>query len=253
MTNLVYMVIIITTAVLLANGGLLLIRRSVSLSTLEDHNDVAGFIYAVVGVIYAVLLAFVVDTVWEMHRDAEAYVDNEVKTIMDIYLNANALSEDMKQSVHTEIRNYVKIVEEKEWETMSKNRSSEEAERSFHRIRKIFREYKPQNDYENTWYDRAVETLIRAGDYRNLRLLAGRQTIPPFMWLVLILGGVLTIGFSFLFGTKNLWSQIVMVSVLTAMIALTLILIWALESPFSGIIRVEPDAFKLLVEEFAVR
>jgi len=251
MIILVHLVIITIAAVLLANGGLLLIRRSVSISTLESHNDVAGFIYAVIGVLYAVLLAFVVDTVWEMHRDAEAYVDNEVKTIMDVYSNAHALPEGIKKSVHAEIRNYVKLVVEKEWESMSQNRFSKEADSSFHRIRKILREYKPPNDYKNILHDRALETLIRFGDNRNLRLLAGRQSIPPYMWIVLILCGALTIGFSFLFGTKNLWAQIVMVSSLTAMIALILTLIWGLESPFSGIIRVEPDAFKLLLEEFA--
>lgn len=253
MTDLLYFIIIMISALLFANGGLLLIRRSISLSTLEDHNDVAGFIYAVVGVLYAVLLAFVVNTVWTLHRDADTYVESEAKRIMDVYLNANALSEDMKQSVHAEIRNYVKIVVEKEWDMTSENRFSEEANHSFLRIRKIFRDYQPQNDYENIWYEKAIETLIEFGDYRNLRLMAGRQSIASFMWIVLILGGILTISFSFLFGAKNLWAQIIMVSVLTAVIVMILSLIWAFESPFSGIIRVEADAFKLLMEELAAQ
>jgi hypothetical protein len=253
MISLVYLVIIITIAVLLAIGGLLLIRRSVSLSTLENHNDVAGFIYAVIGVIYAVLLAFVVDTVWDMHRDAETLVENEAKTIMDIYFNASALSEDMEQSVRAEIRNYVKIVIEKEWDMMSEKKSSAEANHSFFHLGKIFRNYQPQNQHEHIWYEKALENLIKFGDHRNLRLLAGSRGVAPFMWVVLIFGGILTIGFSFMFGTKNLWAQILMVSVLTSVIALTLTLIWAFELPFSGPIRVEPDAFKLLLEEIAAR
>ena len=252
MIDIVYVVIIITTAVLLAIGGLLLIRRSISLSTLENHNDVAGFIYAVIGVIYAVLLAFVVDTVWDMHRDAETLVENETKTIMDVYLNASALSEDMKQSVRTEIRNYVKIVIEKEWDMMSEKKFSAEANYSFFHLSKIFSNYQPQNQHEYTWYEKALENLTKFGDHRNLRLLAGSRGVSPFMWVVLIFCGILTIGFSFMFGTKNLWAQIVMVSVLVSVIALTLTLIWALESPFSGIIRVEPDSFKLLIKELTM-
>lgn len=31
----------------------------------QQHNDVAGFIYAVLGVVYAVLLGFVTLVVWE--------------------------------------------------------------------------------------------------------------------------------------------------------------------------------------------
>jgi hypothetical protein len=253
MICLVYLVIVITTAVLIAIGGLLLIRRSISLSTLENHNDVAGFIYAVIGVIYAVLLAFVVDTVWDMHRDGEALVENEAKTIMDIYLDASALSGDLQQSVRTEIINYVKIVIEKEWDMMSEKKFSAEANHSFFHLNKLFRNYQPKNQHEYIWYEKALENLIKFGDYRNLRLLAGSLGVAPFMWVVLIFGGILTIGFSFMFGTKNLWAQIVMVSVLTSVIALTLTLIWAFELPFSGPIRVEPDAFKLLLEEIAAR
>lgn len=251
MSGLLYTIIITIIAVLAAIGGLLLIRRFVPVSSMEKHNDVAGFVYAVVGVVYAVLLAFVVDTVWEMHREAESYVHNEAKRIRDIYLDADGLPADMKQSLRAEIKNYVKLVAANEWESMTQTGFSKEAEQSFLRIRKLFRDYRPRDNYESTWYNRAIESLDKFGEYRNMRIMAGRQDIPVIMWLVLIFGGILTIGFSYLFGTKNAWAQIIMVAVLTAMITSILILIWGLESPFSGFIRVEADAFKLLAEELA--
>jgi hypothetical protein len=41
---------------LLAVGGLILVQRSVPIAMRRQQNDVAGFIYAVLGVVYAVLL-----------------------------------------------------------------------------------------------------------------------------------------------------------------------------------------------------
>ena len=41
---------------LAAVGGLTLVQRLVPSETRQKHNDVAGFIYAALGVIYAVLL-----------------------------------------------------------------------------------------------------------------------------------------------------------------------------------------------------
>jgi hypothetical protein len=41
-------------------AGLILVRRLTSLSIGQEQNDVAGFIYAVVSIAYAVLLAFLV-------------------------------------------------------------------------------------------------------------------------------------------------------------------------------------------------
>jgi hypothetical protein len=51
--------------VLAAVAGMILVQRLVPPALRQEHNDVAGFIYAVLGVAYAVLLAFVVIVVWE--------------------------------------------------------------------------------------------------------------------------------------------------------------------------------------------
>ena len=58
--------------------GLMLLTRSIfGVSRLAENNEVAGFKFAVVGVFYAVLLAFVVVAVWEEYRNTEAAVRNE--------------------------------------------------------------------------------------------------------------------------------------------------------------------------------
>jgi hypothetical protein len=49
---------------LLAMAGPIVVRRYVSLDRLTTNNEVAGFKFATVGVLYAVLLAFVVIVVW---------------------------------------------------------------------------------------------------------------------------------------------------------------------------------------------
>ena len=58
----------------LAIGVQLAIRRKWPVLADGEHNDVAGFIIAVVGVIYAVLLAFVVIVSWENFSQAESTV-----------------------------------------------------------------------------------------------------------------------------------------------------------------------------------
>ena len=59
------MVLTVVVPVLVAVAGLLFVQRLVPSRLRQEHNDVAGFIYAVLGVAYAVLLAFVVIVVWE--------------------------------------------------------------------------------------------------------------------------------------------------------------------------------------------
>ena len=51
-------------------GAMWLVRRSTELETLESHKEVAGFIIAVIGALYSVLLAFVVIAVWGTFEEA---------------------------------------------------------------------------------------------------------------------------------------------------------------------------------------
>src|SRR3712207_9437219 len=60
-----YEVLIVLLAILVAVGGLVLVEHLVPWQVRQQHNDVAGFIYAVLGVVYAVLLGFVTIAVWE--------------------------------------------------------------------------------------------------------------------------------------------------------------------------------------------
>ena len=53
-----------------AVGGLVLVQRLVPIERRQEHNDVAGFIYAVLGVAYAVLLGLMVVAVWQDWQDA---------------------------------------------------------------------------------------------------------------------------------------------------------------------------------------
>lgn len=49
---------------LLMAGALVGVQKVVPANRREPHNEVVGFVYAVVGVIYAVILAMVVIAVW---------------------------------------------------------------------------------------------------------------------------------------------------------------------------------------------
>ena len=70
--------------------------------------------------------------------------------------------------------------------------------------------------------------------------------MPVLMWVVLLATGIITIGFSFFFGTPNSSAQALMTAALSATIGFVLFLIWDLNHPFAGLVRVEPVAFQQL-------
>jgi hypothetical protein len=62
------LVALITVA---AMFGPVVVRRRLGLEWLRTNNEVAGFKFATVGVIYAVLLGFAVITVWDKFTEAK--------------------------------------------------------------------------------------------------------------------------------------------------------------------------------------
>jgi hypothetical protein len=222
-------------------GGFLVVSKFVPHSKLEMNNEVAGFIYAVLGVIYGVLLAFVVVTVWEEYTDAERNASIEISHVVDVYRNANAFPDSVKREIKTETVHYMKDLIKYEWPAMFYSKVSNEAKASYLKIWETHLNYKPRSDYEKIWYSEAISELNQMASARRFRIDSIYYGIPSFMWIVLILGATLTIGFSYLFGAKNKKVQIIMIFCLSGTICLVLLLIGVLEHPFTGLIHVQSE------------
>ena len=72
------LLVVLPAIVVLVQWG---IRRRWPALKRGEQNDVVGFVIAVVGVIYAVLLAFVVIVAWENFDEAEQIVGQEASTL----------------------------------------------------------------------------------------------------------------------------------------------------------------------------
>ena len=77
-------------------AGTLIVRRLINVDVLERHNEVAGFIYAVIGVVYAVLLGFAAVTVWEGYDKAQAAVEREADDLADLFRDAQTFPQDTR-------------------------------------------------------------------------------------------------------------------------------------------------------------
>lgn len=223
--------------------GFLLLRKYIHYSKMEIHNEVGGFIYAVLGAVYSILLAFVVVTVWEQYTDAEENVNVEVSHVIDLYRNANDFPDSLKYEIQTTCKQYMQDMVTYEWEAMKNNEISEQAKSSYFKIWEIHQNYIPKTEHEKIWYEESVKELNQLADARRFRINSIYSGIQPFLWFVLIIGAAVTIGFSFLFGTKNTLAHVIMIALLSTAIGLSLLLVFAFDHPFVGIIKVEPYAF----------
>jgi Na+/proline symporter len=77
--------LVIGVATLLAMAAPIFVRRRVPSERLRINNEVAGFTFATIGVLYAVLLAFAVIIVWEKFSVAENATAQEAGAAATLY------------------------------------------------------------------------------------------------------------------------------------------------------------------------
>jgi hypothetical protein len=242
--------LIVAVATVVAVGGLVLVQRLYSTERRKQHNDVAGFIYAVLGVSYAVLLGLMLIAVWEQWNAAQDVASDEANELAGIFWFAHALPQPQGRHIQELARSYAEVVVEEEWPLMEQGRSSPKAWDTLDELRGTILGLDPPTGAQLVRYNQVLEQLHALGDARRERLLAASEGLATILWVVLIGGGVITIAFTYLFGLDNTVVHTLMVAALAMILSLSLFTVAALDYPFKGDVRIHPAAFEQVLERF---
>jgi protein-S-isoprenylcysteine O-methyltransferase Ste14 len=237
--------------VLVAVVGLVVVQRLVPPERREEQNNAAGFIYAVLGVAYAVLLAFVVIAVWQDYKTAQTTAESEANELAGVYFLASQLPEPQRTRLQDLARRYARVVvEEEEWPMMERGQTSPHADSLLRQLRLELLQFDPHTKGEQVLYELGQTQLHDAVDARRSRLLEVREGIPDLLWVVLVVGGVITVSFTYLFGLKSNLAHALMVAALTLLICGILFTIAEFNNPFSGPVGIRPEAFREALHSF---
>jgi hypothetical protein len=142
-------------------------------------------------------------------------------------------------------------VVDEEWPLLARGESSPRAWALSDEIRLTVQNMNPDTQAEQVLYEQGLERVHDLADARRDRLVEAREGIPAILWVVLVVGAIVTVGFTYLFGLDDTTTHMLMVALLALVIGLVLFTIGSLEYPFSGDVRLGPDAFELVLKRFA--
>jgi hypothetical protein len=242
--------LLLCLAMALAVGGLILVQRLVPMALRRQHNDVAGFIYAVLGVTYAVLLGLMVVAVWEQWEAAAHTADDEASSLAEIFWIADRLPESDGRHIQELARSYARVVVDEEWPLMEHEKSSPRAWDLLDEIRASLQDFDPSTPGQEVLYEQSLERMRDLADARRDRLLEAEKGLPVILWVVLITGGIIVVGFTYLFGLQSTVIHLLMVGSLALIIALVLFTVAALNYPFKGDITIHPEAMEHVLGRF---
>lgn len=238
------MALLLTAGAAVYSIGLMLMTRAIyGVDRLSLNNDVAGFKFAVIGVFYAVMLAFIVIAVWEDFRKTEAAVRDEAKAVVDLHRLTFALPAGEGAEIRKHLVAYTHDVREHEWQTMAVGEPSDAVVKDLDALSHVIFHVDPQTPQAVALYQDVRRLLSVITDNRNERSDSSDGSMPGILWLVLIVGGLITLGYPALFGATNLIAQVLMTAALAELVALAMLLGVAFDYPFTGEVRISPYPF----------
>lgn len=242
--------LLVGLATLLAMSGPFLVRRRVGLAKLSTNNEVAGFKFATVGVLYAVLLGFAVIVVWEKFSDAENNVAQEAGALATVYRLAAGIRDATGTTLRDCLTDYIEATIAEDWPAMERGKESPAVTRALGRVYGAVLAYSPGDRRGAALLAEVLRQLDLVTQSRRARLVLASGIVPGVVWLVLFGGAVVTIGFTFFFGAENLRAQMAMTGALAVLICSGLLVIIAIDHPFAGSVRVPPEALSTVLGTF---
>jgi hypothetical protein len=226
-------------------------RRLTQKHVAEGHNDVLVPIFLTAGVIYAVLLGFMVVAVWESYDAAHANASEEAAMLVPLYRQTTDMAPEKGAAMQKLIREYTENVIHDEWRTMRKTGTASVKAR--HSIGDIFRVYgtlTPATKVREIIAAQYLQTLSQIILDRNKRISQASESLSWVMWLGAVGGGAIIVGMTFFLYMERRWPHVMMVAVMSGLIGLLLFMMVVLSRPFVGPLALDPASFEQSIAAF---
>ncbi|MEU3604042.1 hypothetical protein AB0E83_01025 [Streptomyces sp. NPDC035033] len=238
------LVVVIGVALLGALAVVLKTRLFPSPADEEPREDVAEYIAMMVSVLYAIVLGLCLVSVWDTRAAASDHAQAEASALHQTYLLADAFPEDRREPLRVAARTYAGHVVDVEWPMMAARQPLDPS--GWLLLEQLRRAGEVDDTATVSQQIAAQEVLAQLGyvdDARRGREAAAQERLSPVLWAGLIIGGVLTLAFMFIFGIHRTRTHVVMVMGLSGFIAFTALLVHQLDAPFGEVLGTGPDAF----------
>jgi hypothetical protein len=209
----------------------------------QVHNDLIGWQLNILGTTYAVILGFMLYTVWTDFGSAIFNVDLEASALRNVYRLAEGLPEQQRMQLQSQARSYANAVINRDWPEMAHDQIPEESHDINQAMWKTLMSVKLATPSEITAEDHALSELSTLTEHRRTRLLQSAYHLPTIFWGVLLIGGFLTIASASMFGSANITLHSLQVFSFTLLITLVLLAIADVNLPFRGWVHVSNYAF----------
>jgi hypothetical protein len=237
----------VISPILFAVFGLFLLRKVISPDTLKQYHDIAGPFFNTIGALYGIFLALIVASTWQFFSTTAGNVIEEARCLQSLYLDSEAFPNAFRDEARQIMRDYRDSLVNREWKSVKMGEADPQTTALLQKLTEDYAHFKVGDASEAAYFNESLKNINMLQSLRASRIEDSGSGLIPFLWGVIIAGGVATISFSYLFGARKLHAHAVMTALLTGVVCLALYTIVNLDFPFTGLVAIGPQAFERLM------
>jgi hypothetical protein len=242
--------LVLTLTVAYAVGTVLAARR-LGWRLDADDNGTAAALHAFIGVLYAVALGLLVVSAQDDNADVRHAVSAEASATGNLFRVTTGLEPANRLRFRREIARYVRLVIADEWPATQHARVSAATWRAMDHLASEVYGFVPAGAQEERVYPQLVSEMEEVLDARRERLYLGQQGVGAVTWTIILIGGLITIGFAAFFRMGSARAHLLLTGLAAAMFGLMLFLLLAMDHPLWGRVSIDPGPFHELEAAFA--
>lgn len=215
----------------------------------QEVNDAVTGVFTIVAGLHAVLIAFVLISLFDTAGAIEDVSYAEANALVAVYRASDPLPAETRDEVQQLCRSYAQSVVNQEWPSMRAGDSVDDGGwGTLVRVQVAVDAALAVDGWQQERKSEAADQLWKVNEARQARLAAEGSGVSVVVWLALIVGSILSISLAYLFDVSKIGTHMVIIGILAGTIALLLFAIYQLQNPFTGGASVEPDAFVTAVD-----
>ncbi len=246
-----WLIALVTVGLALLGGMAceLLARQLFPIDHRRAHNDVAAAMFSVIGVTFAVLLAFVTMISLENYDSARTAIASEATAARDVLTATKSLPASLATRIQTDIATYLHTIVDDEWPAQAAGQPIPLYAPTLDDLSTASASFEPTTSGSANRQATLMAATARLQDARATRLQAARYGIADLVWLVVFVGGALTvISGSFLGAPRTAW-HVAMSATLAASGGIVIFLIIVLAQPLRGDHALPPTPYSELIAD----
>jgi hypothetical protein len=230
------MIVVLVVAVALAVTLLLVARRIARTGPFLIDSTRGSAVFAMVGTAFAVLLAFVVLVAFQSYSRAKAGAESEAVAVTELFRTSAFFPPAQRDALQAQTVCYARAAVS-EWTAMRDGRRSTAVDLWAARLREASGRLELRTVREQAAFRQLLEQRDQRIEGRRERLSEADPVVTAPVWLVLLLGGGVTVLLVLIFTDprENPLVQAAAMAAVATMVVSGLLLVWYLDQPYEDI------------------